>query len=179
MLPMRNVAFLLALAWVSSADAAPPDYSALARQRRTWRTLRDESLNATFEVRRSALTKLLDEATRQTSSLEGFDPGRAHSGERIVAPFSLLPVLLDFAEQIAATDPRLMSVGYRIVRADRARLVGWTRRVPKKGTLSEYRAWAKEALTALPSVATELSAARKALSRMEAPSTSSAKEGNS
>ena len=143
----------LVFATGTSAVAAPPDFSAVAQQRHQWLKVYEAAIVATPNERRVALQKLIDEARKQIADLKGLQIRRLGTGEHLVAPFSLLPVHLEFSEKLAVSDGSSWKHAYYLARARRELSAAWSRDPPKgNSSLSRYRSWARTIQLALPSI---------------------------
>jgi hypothetical protein len=148
----KAVVMLLAMAPVV-ALTSPPDFSSVAEQRHRWRAVRDKALGASPVDRRAAISRLLEESLKQSHELKTLQVRRVKKPEHLVAPFCLLPVLLEFAEELAAADGTSWDVAYRVALARRALNNAWRLRPPTEySPISLYRRWARDLQDTLPDV---------------------------
>ena len=160
---MKLIILLLLVLSAALASAAPPDYTTLAAQRARWAGVLRRALVTPAPERHAALRSILDEAAAQADALARLDPRGARTPEGIVAPFSLLPVLLEHAAKVAAHDPTSTLAGREAARARRALRRATQNAVPAEPSLAWCRAWGRGIQARLPEVRRAIDAARRAL----------------
>lgn len=141
----------------------------MGQERAALRALRHEAEEATPERRKAILRQLLQRADRDAlaaaeaevrmGGLSGFGPFESH--------LFLLPIALEFAEEIGAMEDGTIRAAFHVSRSLRFLLIPWARQSPGDERTEEwFRRWGTEVQESLPGVREEI---RKALASLDRP----------